>query len=83
MTSGRSNVLTSDVERLLQMGGKGRFRSEILAVHPRVDDQADVVDVNTTLLAEFDGQALQGLHQRFFLDVLGPECDDAYQSSTP
>mgnify|MGYP000090535934 CR=1 FL=1 len=72
VTTGRSDVLTSDVERLLQMGGKGRFRPEILAVHPRVDDQTDVVDVNTTLLAEFHGQALQGLHQRFFLDVLGP-----------
>ena len=83
MTSGRSDVLTSDVERLLQMGGKGRFRPEILAVHPRVDDQADVVDVNPTLLAEFHGQALKRLHQGFLLDVLGPECDDAYQSSTP
>ena len=83
VTSGRSNVLASDVERLLQMGGEGRFHAEILAIHPRVDDQADVVHVNSTLLAEIYGQTLEGFHQRFFLDVLGPECNDAYQSSTP
>ena len=65
------------------MGSKGGLHSKILAVHPSVDDESDVLHVDAVVLAEFLRDASEGLEQRFFPDGFGLKSDNAYQFSTP
>ena len=78
-----ADVFASNLQRLLQVGSKGGFHPKILTIHSGVDDESDVLHVDPVVVAELLRDARQGFEQRFFLDVLGAECNDTYQSSTP
>ena len=77
-----ADVFASNLQRLLQVGSKGGFHPKILAIHPGVNDESDALHVDAVFVAELLRDAREGFEQRFFLDVLGAECNDAYQSST-
>ena len=78
-----ADVFASNLQRLLQVGSKGRFHPKILAIHSGVDDESDVLHVDSVVVAELLRDAFEGLEQCFFPNGFGLIRNDAYQSSTP